>query len=391
MSIFQIGKISYNKRNMKIVYFIDTLPPNYDGVVKTFCHLTEILESDGINFRIYSSFKPGNQFTWGKRVRKIFSVPFLLYQDYRMGLPYFKRLYPELDDFKPDLIHAVGPTPLSHFGIKYARKRKIRAVASYHTNFIAYLPYYHFPPGSKKLAVFLQKRFFGNCDLVYVPSRNAAQDLRRMGTKKIEIWERGVDIDKFSPLHRNENLRKSIKAEGQPVLLYVGRLVKEKDLDDLVIASTVLQEKGYSFKLVLVGDGPQKKSLKKKLPRAIFTGFLSQEKLAEWYASSDLFVFPSTTETYGNVIAEAFASGIPAVVVNKGGVTENLINGVNGLIARAKSPRDFAEKVEYFLKNRSAFKRMGEAARHSIENKNWSSVNHALLKSYKKLLQLPRE
>jgi glycosyltransferase involved in cell wall biosynthesis len=377
---------------MKIVYFLDTLPPHYDGVVKTFCHLAEVLKSEGVDFRMYSCFKPGNQYDWTDRVYNVSYVPLILYRDYRMGLPYFDRIYPELDKFKPDLLHAVDPTPLSHYGVNYARKRKIKAVASYHSDYISYLPYYRFPRMAIKLGLFLQRRFFSRFDMVYVPSRSAVDDMRRLGIKNIKIWERGVELDRFSPAFRNQDIRKSIKAEDRPILLYVGRLIKEKDLKDLVTANSVLREKGCVYKLVLVGDGPLRKHLQRKLPDAHFTGFLRGEKLSQWYASSDLLVFPSTTETFGNVIVEAFASGIPAVVVNKGGATELIIDGVNGLIAKARSPRDFAEKIEYFLKNKEALKHMGDAARNTVKKrKSWQAANLELLKSYEQVLMSPKE
>jgi glycosyltransferase involved in cell wall biosynthesis len=371
---------------MKIAYFIDTLPPHYDGVVKTMCHLIETLQSEKIDFIIFSSFKPDNQFDWADQVHKVISVPFIFYRDYRLGLPYFQGIHQKLDEFKPDLIHAVGPTLLSLYGIRYAQKRKIKTVASYHTNFISYFPYYKMPKILEKFALFLQNRFYNRCDRVYVPSNHALEELRSLGIKKIEVWKRGINLDIFSPENKNDDIRKSINANDHPILLYVGRLVKEKDLNDLIAAHSILKKNCYEYKLVLVGDGPMRMKLQRKAPDAHFTGFLSGKELAEWYASSDLLVFPSTTETFGNVILEAFASGIPAIVVNKGGVTDIINNGKNGLIAKANSPRDFVEKIEFLLKDTSGMKRMGEVAKESAKNRSWQSVNLALLRSYEKVL-----
>lgn len=371
---------------MKIAYFIDTLPPHYDGVVNTICYLIKSLQSESINFTLFSSFKPDKQFDWAEQVHKVVSVPIIFYRDYRLGLPYFQGIYSKIDEFKPDLIHAVGPSPLSHYGIRYAKKRNIKVVASYHTNFISYFPYYKIPRSAEKLGIFLQNRFYNLCDRVYVPSNHTLEELRNLGIKRIELWERGINLEKFSPNYRNDNLRKSIEANVQPILLYVGRLVKEKDLDDLIAAHSILGEKGYNYKLVFVGDGPMRMKLQRKISDAHFTGFLSGKELAEWYASSDLLVFPSTTETFGNVILEAFASGIPAVVVNKGGVSDIITNYKDGLIAKANSPRDFAEKIEFFLKDLSSLKSMGEVAKNTAKNRSWQVTNLALIRSYEKVL-----
>jgi glycosyltransferase involved in cell wall biosynthesis len=169
-------------------------------------------------------------------------------------------------------------------------------------------------------------------------------------------------------------------------LLYVGRLVKEKDLDDLIAAHSILKKNGWQYKLVMIGDGPMRKKLQKKAPDAHFTGFLSGKELAEWYATSDILVFPSTTETFGNVILEAFASGIPAIVVNKGGVLDIIDDGKNGLIADANSPGDLVEKIEFLLKDMKYRKRLGELATSTAKNRSWQSVNLELLKSYEKIL-----
>jgi glycosyltransferase involved in cell wall biosynthesis len=222
--------------------------------------------------------------------------------------------------------------------------------------------------------------------MIYAASKSAKAHLKRLGIKKIELWNRGVDLNRFSPSFRRNDLKKSINAENLPLLLVVGRLVKYKDLEDIVDIDSLLSKKNLSYKWVFVGQGPMRKSLQKKLPDAHFTGFIHGNELSQWYASSDLLVFPSTTETFGNVILEAFASGIPVIVSNRGGVTENIQERINGIIAQAKSPEDFAEKIEFLLKNRDALKKMGGFARNTAENRSWQATNLALLKSYEKIL-----
>jgi glycosyltransferase involved in cell wall biosynthesis len=371
---------------MKVAFFIDTLPPHHDGVVKTICQLIETLEKKNIDFRLFSSFKPGPQFGWTCRVQKVFSLPFVLYTDYRMGFPYLQGVFKTLDAFKPDLIHSVGPTFLSLYGSSYALRRKVKSVASYHTNFISYLPYYKFPRPAKPLAIYLQRRFYNRFDRVLVPSASAREDLSKTGIRNISIWPRGVNLEKFSPVHRSRDVRLSCRAESKPLLLYVGRLVKEKNLNHLVYALKMLRSKGHVFQMVFVGGGPMKKDLQSRIPDAHFTGFLTGRPLSEWYASADLFVFPSITETFGNVVLEAMASGIPALVSNQGGVKELVQEGVTGFVAEPNSPKDLAKKIEIALTNRDILSRMGREARKRAEERSWQKANLALLRCYEQVL-----
>lgn len=371
---------------MKLAYFIDTLPPHYDGVVKTICQLIEALKTEKVEFRFFSSFKPGPQFDWTDHVHKVFSASVVLYKDYRLGFPYFQGVFQELDTFGPDIVHSVGPTFLSLYGSKYARSRGVKSIASYHTNFISYMPYYKFPRLLNPLAIHLHRRFYNRFDRVLVPSATAGDDLRKTGIRNIFIWPRGVDLDKFSPAHRNLELRKKFRADRQPLLLFVGRLVKEKDLRDLLSAVKLLKAKGHAFQMVFVGSGPMQIELRRRLPDAFFTGFLTGLSLSEWYASSDMLIFPSTTETFGNVVLEAMASGIPAIVVNKGGVKELIRDGIDGFIAESNSPKDLAKKIELALINNNTLLKMGKEARRMAEKHTWEKANRALLNCYEQVL-----
>jgi glycosyltransferase involved in cell wall biosynthesis len=371
---------------MKIAFFTDALPPHFDGVVNSILHLIETLESEKVDFRCFSPFKPGEDFEWRERVSKIFSIPFVFYTDYKFAIPYVNRLSSQLDAYEPDLVHVVSPTLLGFYGLKYAKKRNIKVVASYHTHFVSYLTYYGFHRKLERVGWSYLRWFYNQFDQIYVPSQNVSRELRRHGFKNIELWERGVDLDSFSSSFRSDALRKSWGGEDRPVLLFVGRLVKEKDLQDLVTVDRILRRRGHDFKLVIVGDGPMKEELEEKLPDALFPGFLKGDELSKWYASADLFVFPSTTETFGNVILEAFASGLPAVVVNKGGVVDLVSPGEDGFIARANAPRDFAGKVGRLLKDRERLKTMAENAQKKALAYSWEAVNKRLLQSYEDLL-----
>jgi len=240
----------------------------------------------------------------------------------------------------------------------------------------------------KPLAFYLQKDFFNRFDRILVPSAIARDELGRTGIRNIDIWPRGVDMEKFSPDNRSPDLRKFFQADKRLILLFVGRLVKEKNLNILVSALDLIKSKGYAFQMIFVGSGPMLEELQRRLPEAHFAGFLSGRGLSQWYASADLLVFPSTTETFGNVVLEAMASGTPAIVPGEGGVKELVKEGINGFIVKPHSSVDLANTIEFALLNREMLARMGWEAKKQAEKRSWAEANQALLNCYKQLLSI---
>lgn len=371
---------------MRIVFFADSLPPSTDGVAHTFTKLAETLQKSNDDFRFFSPFVPDTNFPWHNKVVKVSSIPLFLYPDYKISLPVLKNIERNLERFKPDIIHSSSPTLLGKIGLTFAEKHKIPAVSSYHTHFISYFKYYKAQIAETFGWSYL-KWFYNQFDRIYVPSDSAMNELTNQGFEKLDIWQRGIDTRHFSPDKRNENLRKQIAPQGQPILLFVGRLVKEKDLDDLVEMDRILRRDNQHFKLVVVGDGPMRLELEKKLPKAFFTGILKGLKLAEIYASADIFTFPSTTETFGNVILEAAASGLPSVGVNKGGVQDIILDGQTGFIARANSPADFALYVQVLMNNPSLRKNLSRKAEKFAAKFDWDRINSGLINSYHSIIK----
>lgn len=373
---------------MKIAYFTESLPPNMDGVSHTLIQISRFMESRGVEFRFLSPFIPDKSHFLSNRVRKVRSIPFPMYTAYRISFPLFENLDDYLDGFSPDIVHVVSPTPLCIYGLKYARNHDLPAVGSYHTNFVSYFKYYGFGKleglGWKYL-----RWFYNQCGKTFVPSQSVQEDLTHQGIHNVELLPHGIDTQRFSPDFRSSRIRRLLGGEDLPVLLFVGRLVKEKDLADLIQAFTQLQSQGYRFRAVFVGDGPMRQDLARQLPEAHFTGTLSGSELSQWYASSDLFVFPSTTETFGLVVQEAFASGIPVVGVRQGGVADLIQDGVNGFLAEPNRPADLAEKVAALLDNASLRTQLGANARSLVMEHSWDKVNQQLLESYRSLVDPP--
>ena len=255
-------------------------------------------------------------------------------------------------------------------------------VATFHTHFVSYFRYYGFGL-LERLGWRLLERFYRPCALVFTPSQAIADELEGHGIGPVRIWSRGVETDRFSPACRDAGLRSAAGADEEaPLVLMVSRLVKEKDLLDLPPMSRALRDRGIDHRLVLVGDGPLRDELVAALPDAHFVGYQEGESLSRWYASADVFVFPSTTETFGNVVQESLASGVPAVVVDRGGPRTVLEPGVSGLVARSNDPGDLADKVGRLLRDRELRGRMSRAAREQMLGRSWPRVNDALLDGY---------
>ena len=371
---------------MKVAYFTESLPPKSDGVARTLANLTQTLHSRNIEYRFFCPFMPDQKTSLQERVFKVSSVPFLPYPYYRLSLPVLHNLFGYLDDFEPDIIHVASPTFLGKAGLNYALNKKLPAVSSYHTHFVSYFKYYGFQLMENVGWNYL-KWFHNQFSRTFVPSPSTARELIDKGFENIDLWQRGIHLDKFSPTLRSNKLRKQIGAkQDEPILLFVGRLVKEKDLEDLIKADHILREQNYTYKMVIIGDGPMRPRLEQEIPNVYCPGFLKGRELSEWYASSDLFVFPSTTETFGNVILEACASGLPVIGVNMGGAADLIQHNRTGFIARPNDPEDFAEKTARLLENRELYKTFSKNARAYAQHYSWEAINGKLIQNYEQTI-----
>lgn len=371
---------------MQIAYFTESLPPLTDGVARTYTRLAETLNKQKIDFRFFAPVRPLETDPWRNRVKKIFSFPFPLYDYYRVSIPYAHGLKKALDDFNPDLIQVAAPTPLCLYAQDYAKKRRIPTVASYHTHFVDYFPYYGFGAFTGWGWNYM-RWFYNRSQATYAPSPSTASELKQKGFTNVRLWPRGINTQKFSPSFRRQSLRQKMKLGRQPLLLFVGRMVGEKDLADLAEAAIHLRKKGYSFQLAFAGDGPMREPLQKQFPKDHFGGFIQGKPLAELYASADLFVFPSTTETFGNVVLEAFASGLPVVGVNKGGSSDLVVPGINGLLGKPNDPIDFARQIQNLFDHPALVRRLKAGALKTATTYDWQTINGRLIQTYTELIE----
>ena len=219
--------------------------------------------------------------------------------------------------------------------------------------------------------------FYSQLDLVYVNSEHYRQRWigRGIAPEKLKIFPRGIDTRFFNPELRDPKFWAHFgKAPEEIGLLYVGRISKEKNLDVAAKAVNRLRAEKLPVRLLIVGDGPYLKELRHIAPEACYTGSLKGKELGTAYASSDIFVFPSTTDTFGNVVLEAQAAGLPCVVSDQGGPAELITDGVEGFITRSLDVEDFSEAIRRLATDPDLRRQMGDRARQRVQDRNWTNA-----------------
>jgi glycosyltransferase involved in cell wall biosynthesis len=299
----------------RLAVFTDTYAPHLNGVTRTLERLVAEVERRGGVARVFTVEAPGRPRPPAVRWP---SVPFWAYPEMRLAWPGAARAKAELRAFQPTLVHAATPLGIGLAGRAAARALGVPLVSSYHTSLTAYARHYRLgalvEPGWRFL-----RWFHAGALRTYCPTRAVASELAARGFPRLAIWGRGVDTARFSPAHRSEAFRARLGVRrGEVLATYVGRLAAEKDLDVLLDAMRLLGPPERSgIRLVLVGEGPHEAACRARAPAGtVFTGRLEGGALAEAYASADLFAFPSRTDTFGNVLVEAMASGLPVLAAD---------------------------------------------------------------------------
>ena len=230
--------------------------------------------------------------------------------------------------------------------------------------------------------------FYPQCQRIYVPSQSMIKELEVEGISgDMKIWARGIDTKLFSPVRRDQHWREKMGfAEDDIVVSFVSRLVWEKELGTYIESERRIQQRHPKGKALVVGDGPAKQEAQEKLPNGVFIGFCSGENLARAYASSDLFLFPSYTETFGNVTLEAMACGVPCLVANAIGSSSLVIDGENGRLAKPGDILDFSNKLEQMIFSRSTLLEMGLRSRKLALEYKWDQINELLISDYKSVI-----
>jgi glycosyltransferase involved in cell wall biosynthesis len=337
---------------MRIAIITEDFLPKLDGVTRTLARLLEHLQTTGHQVLLLGP-EAGMQSYAGAEVIGTSGIPLFFYPELKFN--FFRPLFfRRLREFQPDIIHVVDPVVLGATGLAMARFMDIPIVSSYHTNLAAYCTHFGFPFFTRPMLSY--NRFIHNqCTLTFCPSPSTAAMLLTQGFEHLRIWSRGVDTTLFHPSHCSLELRaKWLSArtdlenvEPPVILLYVGRISWEKNLHLLIQAYQRMDHQHCH--LVIVGNGPAFAEVQSKLQGVpvTFTGYLAGEDLATAYASADIFAFPSYTETFGQVVLEAMASGLPVVGLEAEGVCDLVRHEQSGLLLNTRGYSE-EEQVEAY-------------------------------------------
>lgn len=377
-------------KELRIALFTGNYNHIQDGVSLTLNRLVEYLEKQGIPVLVFGPTIDEPAIDHKGEFIPVPSIPMPGRPEYRVTIGFPEKVQQQLRQFQPTLVHIATPDLLGFRAMRYAQSHNIQIVASYHTHFTSYLKYYNLDMlellGWKYLAW-----FYSQCKHVYVPSPSMADELNEQGiTEGIRIWARGVDTDKFHPEYRSMEWRRErgIK-DDEIVVSFVSRLVWEKDLQTYVDTMKRLLPDHQKVRALIVGDGPARRELEYMLPEAHFTGFITGDELSRAYASSDIFLFPSDTETFGNVTLEAMACGVPAVVADATGSKSLVESGVNGFLAPPKKTGEFAKQVKAIVEDDELRQKMAKAARQKALAYAWDKINAELVENYREALDEP--
>lgn len=369
------------KQKIKVAFFAETLQKNVDGAVRTMYQIIQRIPSDQFEFL----FICGDDIVASLPFRTISlpSVYIPFNRNYKITIPFLSNhwLTKQLDIFQPDVIHIATPSPLGNFALNYAKMQELPSLSIYHTHFIAYVNYYlqQAPMLIEPIKNQLIKKyiaFYDACDLVYIPTLEMENALSQIGHQisHFKLWKRGIDTKLFHPSKRDQAWLQERIGNTKPNILFASRLVWEKNLDVLIDLYQLNIQQNSPYNIVVVGDGVAMDTLKQKMPNAHFFGHVEHQELATIYASSDIFFFPSITETYGNVVVEAMASGLPCVIANGGGSKSFIRQGENGFVCTPNNTTEYFGRIKQLLSNEKLYQQFVKEGLLYTKNMSWDQL-----------------
>lgn len=372
---------------MRLALFTDTYVPDTNGVAGTLHRLSNQLNRKEIEHLLLTpqSVIEGNH---AAPARSVTNIPFFLYPECRIALPNRRSIHQELKAFQPDLLHIATPFNMGLLGLRYALKHQLPHVISYHTHFDRYLEYYRLNSIIPLYWKYIQW-FHRACDSTLAPSQETLNSLQSKGIQRLKLWSRGIDCSLYSPDKRSSDIRSRYNITAPLILLYVGRIAPEKDIATLTLAMQQLPEHMQSrVHWIIVGDGPLLPKMRMQSPTNVtFTGYLHGEELAVMYASADLFVFPSSTETFGNVVLEAMASGLPVLAANGGGVKDLVAHHRSGVLFEPGQADALIREICLWGNHMDQLRNMGIEGRKLAEQRSWDHIFDGLIGDYEEAIE----
>lgn len=367
----------------RLAIFTDTWTPQVNGVARTLERLALECQRRGIEPLVITPDDPAAPASTAVDVVRWPSRAFWAYPHLRASAPSTRRAQSVLSHFQPSLVHVATPFGVGLAGRAAARRLGYPLVTSYHTHFSAYLEHYRLQ-GLDTITWPFLKWFHNGGQRTFAPTRIVADELQQRGLEQVMVWGRGVNTAQFSAAHRSESLREQLGCTAETCLVsYVGRLAPEKGLETALVAlAPLLSAPNSTLRVVLVGDGPAEERLRAlAIPNVIFTGRKEGQALSALYASSDVFLFPSTTETFGNVVLEAMASGV-AVIAHDEGPTTEFANEHTALTVDVRRGDALVAAVETLMRQPLRRATLAHAARLEAERRGWPMIWDRLFNDY---------
>ena len=381
MSPVAIEQYPAQRRSLRLAVVTETYPPEINGVALSLGRMVNGLRERNHDIQLIRPRQlPGDQPAKHQGFDELLTggLPIPRYPNLRLGLPAKRILINQWLHQRPDLVHIITEGPLGWSALQAATTLKIPVCSDFRTNFHSYSQHYGIGLLKKPIVAYLRK-FHNRTLATLVPTEQLRSELAGAGFRNLQVISRGVDTRLFDPKRRDPELRRRWGADGRtPVVLHVGRIAAEKNLTALNGAFAKIRQRCPEARLLLVGDGPEAGNLRGQWPDAIFTGMLRGETLATHYASADLFLFPSLTETFGNVTLEAMASGLPVVAFDYAAAGQHIQHGNNGLLAGFGNNSEFAAAastmIDMYLDEPVRFTALGTQARDTAEQLDWSHI-----------------
>ncbi|MDE0547160.1 glycosyltransferase [Microbacterium sp. C7(2022)] len=367
---------------MRVALLAESFLPHMNGVTGSVLHVLRHLREQGREVLVLApGSRPIEADLHGARTQLLRSMPLPSYPEVRVALARAGHLTGALREFRPDVIHLASPFVLGWQGLAAADALKVPTVAVYQTDVIAYTEKYGVPGATAAVSAHVA-RLHRRATMTLAPSAASERQLEALGVDRVRRWGRGVDVERFSPRRRCERWRARV-AEDRTVIGYVGRLAPEKQVEDLRVLADL-----PGTQLVIVGDGPSRPGLERLLPSAVFTGHLSGPDLGEALASFDVFVHTGESETFGQTIQEALASGVPVVATGAGGPIDLVRSSIDGWLYRPGDLAELRTRVADLVgdpRKRQAFAAQGQ---ESVRTRTWSAMVDQLVQHYAEAREL---
>lgn len=364
-------------RAVRVAIVTESFLPQVNGVTNSVLRVVEYLRERGHEALIVAPAADVSEYC-GAKVVSIPALDLPIVNSLPIGVP-TRTVLTALREFEPDVVHLASPFVVGARGAVAASRLGVPSVAVYQTDVPAFAQAYGLGLAAKAAWLWVN-RVHRMADRTLAPSTDAARQLRRNGIPRVHRWARGVDISRFSPAHSDDALRAKLAPNGEMIVGFVGRLAPEKQVERLAALEGV-----DGVQLVIVGDGPDRKSLQAKMPSAKFLGGKYGHELARAFASMDVFVHTGPYETFCQTAQEAMASGLPVIAPAAGGPCDLVDNGRTGYLLsvdKAEFADELRDRVARLLADASARRSMGTAARKAVQGRTWPAICGELMQHY---------